>query len=59
MPMVSTHLCTFSTSDIGEGVLHGNLGLSLRFNQSVTSLIAERYPFTLQLTLAALFEQNG
>lgn len=38
-----------------EGVLHGNLGPSLRFNQSVTSLIAERYPFTLQLTLAALF----
>ena len=36
-----------------EGVLHGNLGPSLRFNQSVTSLIAERYPFTLQLTLAA------
>jgi peptide/nickel transport system permease protein len=38
-----------------EGVLHGNLGPSLRFNQSVSSLIAERYPFTLRLTLAALF----
>lgn len=38
-----------------EGVLHGNLGPSLRFNQSVSSLIAERYPFTLRLTLASLF----
>lgn len=37
------------------GVLHGNLGLSIRFNQSVTSLIAHRYPYTLELTLAALF----
>jgi ABC-type dipeptide/oligopeptide/nickel transport system permease component len=38
-----------------EGVLHGDLGPSLRFNQSVSSLIAERYPFTLRLTLASLF----
>jgi ABC-type dipeptide/oligopeptide/nickel transport system permease component len=37
-----------------RGVLHGNLGLSLRFNQSVTSIIVERYPFTLELTFAAL-----
>lgn len=37
-----------------HGVLHGNLGLSVRFNQSVTSLIAQRYPYTLQLTIAAL-----
>src|SRR5712675_338446 len=37
-----------------EGVLHGDLGPSLRFNQSVTRLIAQRYPYTLQLTLAAL-----
>jgi peptide/nickel transport system permease protein len=37
-----------------EGVLHGNLGPSLRFNQSVSSLILERYPYTLQLTIAAL-----
>ena len=36
------------------GVLHGDLGPSLRFNQSVTSLILQRYPYTLQLTLAAL-----
>jgi ABC-type dipeptide/oligopeptide/nickel transport system permease component len=38
-----------------KGVLHGDLGPSVRFNQSVTSLIAQRYPYTLQLTLASLF----
>jgi peptide/nickel transport system permease protein len=38
-----------------RGVLHGDLGKSLRFNRGVTGLIAQRYPFTLQLTLAALF----
>src|ERR1700685_3463386 len=38
-----------------KGVLHGDLGPSLRFNQGVTTLIAQRYPFTLQLTLASLF----
>src|SRR5215472_11042122 len=37
-----------------KGVLHGDLGSSLRFNQSVSSLIAQRYPYTLQLTIAAL-----
>lgn len=37
-----------------KGVLHGDLGPSLRFNQSVASLIAQRYPYTLELTLAAL-----
>ena len=37
-----------------EGVLHGNLGPSLRFNQGVARLIAQRYPYTLQLTLASL-----
>ncbi len=37
-----------------NGVLHGDLGPSLRFNQSVTSLILHRYPYTVQLTLAAL-----
>jgi peptide/nickel transport system permease protein len=36
------------------GVLRGNLGYSIRFNQSVTSLITERYPYTLELTLASL-----
>lgn len=37
-----------------KGVFHGNLGPSLRFNQSVSSLIAQRYPYTLQLTVASL-----
>jgi ABC-type dipeptide/oligopeptide/nickel transport system permease component len=37
-----------------KGALHGDLGPSLRFNQSVSRLIAQRYPYTLQLTLAAL-----
>ncbi len=38
-----------------KGVFHGDLGPSLRFNQNVGKLIAQRYPYTLQLTLAALF----
>jgi ABC-type dipeptide/oligopeptide/nickel transport system permease component len=37
-----------------KGVLHGDLGSSFRYNQSVSSLILQRYPYTLQLTLAAL-----
>lgn len=37
-----------------DGVLHGNLGPSLRFNQSVSTLIAQRYPYTLELTFGAL-----
>ena len=37
-----------------QGVLRGDLGRSLRLNQSVARLIAQRYPYTLQLTLAAL-----
>ena len=37
-----------------KGVLHGDLGPSLRFNQSVSRLIVQRYPYTLQLTIAAL-----
>jgi ABC-type dipeptide/oligopeptide/nickel transport system permease component len=37
-----------------KGVLHGDLGPSLRFNQSVTRLVTQRYPYTVQLTLAAL-----
>ena len=37
-----------------RGVLHGDLGRSLRFDQGVSKLIAERYPATLQLTVAAL-----
>jgi peptide/nickel transport system permease protein len=37
------------------GVLHGNLGMSLRMGQGVTSLVLERYPYTAELTIAALF----
>src|SRR6202044_3383563 len=37
-----------------KGVLHGDLGPSLRFNQNVGKLIAQRYPYTLRLTVAAL-----
>jgi peptide/nickel transport system permease protein len=37
-----------------KGVLHGNLGKSIRYNQSVTHLLRQRYPYTLQLTVAAL-----
>jgi ABC-type dipeptide/oligopeptide/nickel transport system permease component len=35
-------------------VLHGNLGQSIRLNQSVAKVIRERYPYTLQLTLSSL-----
>lgn len=38
-----------------NGVLHGDLGRSIRYGQSVGSLVAARYPYTMQLTLAALF----
>jgi ABC-type dipeptide/oligopeptide/nickel transport system permease component len=37
-----------------KGMVHGDLGTSLRYNQSVSKLLGERYPYTLQLTLAAL-----
>ena len=37
-----------------RGVLHGSLGLSLRFNRDVAAVIAERYPSTLELTFAGL-----
>jgi peptide/nickel transport system permease protein len=37
-----------------KGVLRGDLGMSLRFNENVGKVIAARYPFTMQLTLAAL-----
>jgi ABC-type dipeptide/oligopeptide/nickel transport system permease component len=36
------------------GVVHGNLGASIRLHESVTHLILERYPYTLALTLSAL-----
>jgi ABC-type dipeptide/oligopeptide/nickel transport system permease component len=37
-----------------RGILHADLGQSLRLHDSVTHLIAQRYPYTLTLTLAAL-----
>ncbi|MEO6911127.1 MAG: ABC transporter permease [Edaphobacter sp.] len=37
-----------------HGILHGDLGQSLRLHDSVTHLVLQRYPYTLALTLAAL-----
>lgn len=37
-----------------KGVLHGDLGPSLRFSQGVGPLIVQRYPYTLGLTVSAL-----
>jgi ABC-type dipeptide/oligopeptide/nickel transport system permease component len=37
-----------------KGVLTGDLGQSIRFQQNVSEVIAQRYPFTLRLTFAAL-----
>jgi peptide/nickel transport system permease protein len=37
-----------------RGLLHGDLGQSLRLHDSVTHLILQRYPYTLALTSAAL-----
>src|SRR5487761_1311813 len=37
-----------------NGVLHGNLGQSLRFNLPVTRLVLSRYPYTLQLAIPAI-----
>jgi peptide/nickel transport system permease protein len=36
------------------GVLHGDLGSSIRLHDTVAHLIAARYPYTIALTLAAL-----
>jgi peptide/nickel transport system permease protein len=36
------------------GVLHGNLGSSLYYNQPVTSILAQRLPVTLELVVYAL-----
>src|ERR1041385_3060335 len=37
-----------------KGVLHGDLGQSIRFNKNVGALIRDRYPATMKLTLGAL-----
>jgi ABC-type dipeptide/oligopeptide/nickel transport system permease component len=40
--------------DYWGGLLHGDLGQSLRLHDSVLHLVLQRYPYTLALTLAAL-----
>ena len=37
-----------------NGVVHGNLGDSIRLHDTVAHLIAQRYPYTMALTIAAL-----
>jgi peptide/nickel transport system permease protein len=37
-----------------NGVLHGDLGNSIRLHTTVAQLISQRYPYTLALTLTAL-----
>src|ERR1700710_731475 len=37
-----------------RGILHGDLGQSLRLHDSVSNLILQRYPYTLALTLGGL-----
>jgi len=37
-----------------KGVFHGDLGRSLRFDQPVSKLVLQRYPQTLQLTVASM-----
>jgi ABC-type dipeptide/oligopeptide/nickel transport system permease component len=37
-----------------SGLVHGNLGQSLRLHDSVLHLIVSRYPYTLALTVAAM-----
>lgn len=37
-----------------RGILHGDFGRSIRFDENVGTLVARRYPETLKLTLAAL-----
>ncbi len=37
-----------------RGIFHGDLGSSLRLRDSVTHLVAQRYPYTMLLSIAAL-----
>ena len=37
-----------------RGIVHGDLGRSIRFDENVGALVARRYPETLKLTLASL-----
>jgi ABC-type dipeptide/oligopeptide/nickel transport system permease component len=38
-----------------NGVVHGDLGRSIRYNESVGHMLVQRYPYTFELTVAALF----
>ncbi|MGO4514841.1 ABC transporter permease [Terriglobus sp. 2YAB30_2] len=38
-----------------KGVSHGDLGRSVRLREGVMALIGQRYPYTLELTAAAMF----
>ncbi len=40
--------------DYWKGVVHGDLGRSLRFDQPVAKVVLQRYPWTLQLTVASM-----
>ena len=40
-----------------RGLVHGDMGKSLRFNKNVGQIISDAYPWTLQLTLAALIRR--
>jgi ABC-type dipeptide/oligopeptide/nickel transport system permease component len=42
-----------------RGILHGDMGRSLRLNQNVGHVIAQAYPATMELTLAALIVALG
>ena len=42
-----------------RGILHGDMGRSLRLNQNVGRVIAQAYPATMELTLAALVVALG
>src|SRR6201996_5078591 len=42
-----------------QGLVHGNLGQSLRLHDSVLHLILQRYPYTLALTAAAMLLGAG
>src|SRR3974390_954146 len=37
-----------------RGLVHGDMGRSFRYNKGVGQIIADAYPWTLQLTIAAL-----
>ena len=42
-----------------RGILHGDMGKSIRFNKNVGKIITDAYPYTLELTLAALVVALG